>query len=148
MNDQDSRSARLRYTATGALATLAVVGAIAGTAALGARPRAKPPRRAAVVANCGTSKTPSTAPDGPGKAGAPEQSASPQPFLTDIQRLVGNGTITAAEGRVVDREILAGRIDTDTLAASGFTQAQLQAVNQALSSTKRGLATAAHGTSK
>ena len=44
MNDQNSRYARLRYTATGALAALAAVGAIAGTAALAANPRAKSTR--------------------------------------------------------------------------------------------------------
>ncbi len=145
MNDQPNRSARLRYTAIGALAALAAVGAIAGTAALAAKPHATKSHRA-TVANCATTK--SATAGAPDKAGAPQPNASPQSFLDDIQRLVGNGTITAAEGRVVDREIVAGRIDTDSLTAAGFTDAQLQAVNQALGDTKRGLAAAAHPRSK
>lgn len=145
MSDQNSRSVRLRYTATGALAALAVVGAVAGTAALAANPPAKN-RSHIAVANCGaTSKTPASpgaektpASPAPNKSHAPEPSASPQPFLSAIQRLVDNGTITATEGQAVDREIQQGRIDTQTL--SGFTQAQLQAVDQALGNTKRALA--------
>jgi hypothetical protein len=62
--------------------------------------------------------------------------------------LVENGTITASEAQTVDREIEAGRIDTDSLLSAGFTHAQLQAVQQALGNTKRGLAATAHGTSK
>ena len=144
MNDHDARYPRLRYTAIGALAALALVGAIAGTAALAAKPHAKTPARAA-AANCEATKTP--APSGPGKAAAPPPDSS-QLFLNDIQRLVDDGTITAAEGRVVDGEIQAGRVDTQTLADSGFTQAQLQAVQDALSSTKQSLAATVHGTSK
>ena len=60
--------------------------------------------------------------------------------MNAIQQLVNDGTITATEGQAVDREIQAGRVDTDTLASSGFTQAQLQAVEQALGNTKRALA--------
>ncbi|HET6869610.1 MAG TPA: hypothetical protein VFH80_27100 [Solirubrobacteraceae bacterium] len=145
MNDQGNRSTRLRYTAIGALAALVLVGAIAGTAALAAKPSAHPPRHA-LAANCNSTNP--SAPAVKDKTGAPEPSASPQPFLDDIQRLVANGTITAAEGQVVDREIQAGQVDTDSLTAAGFTQSQLDAVQQALSSTKRGLASAAHGTSK
>jgi hypothetical protein len=137
VNDQPSRYSRLRYTATGAVAALAAVGAIAGAAALAAGPAARPHARAA-VANCSVAKTPTAS--GPGKTGAPEPRANPQRFLNDIQRLVENGTITAAEARAVDREILAGRVDTDSLESSGFTQTQLDAVQQALSSTKRALA--------
>lgn len=145
MDDQSNRSARLRYTATGALAALVLVGAIAGTAALAAKPAPHTPRQAA-VANCDTKE-----PAGPGvkdNTGAPEPKADPQPFLNDIQGLVDNGTITAAEALLVDHEIEAGRVDTDSLTAAGFTPAQAQAVQQALSSTKRGIATAAHGGSK
>ena len=145
MKDQGNRSTQLRYTATGALAALAVVGAIAGTAALAAKPSAHTPRHA-VVANCDATKT--AAPGVKDKTGAPEPKANPQPFLDDIQRLVDNGTITAAEAQVVDREIRAGQIDTDSLTSAGFTPAQLQAVQQVLTSTKRGLASAAHSTSK
>jgi hypothetical protein len=144
MNDQDARYPRLRYTAIGALAALAVVGAIAGTAALAAKPDAKPPARAADP-NCEATKTP--APAAQGKAAAPQPDSS-QLFLNDVQRLVDDGTITAAEGRVVDGEIQAGRVDTQTLADSGFTPAQLQAVQDALSGTKQSLAATVHGTSK
>jgi len=142
VNDQSNR---LRYTATGALAALAVVGAIAGTTALAAKPAARASRPAA-VANCDTAKAPAASVKD--KTGTPEPPANPQPFLDDIQRLVDSGAITAAEGQVVDREIDAGRIDTDSLTAAGFTPDQLQAVQQALSSTKRGLASAAHAGAK
>jgi hypothetical protein len=136
LSDDNSRSVRLRYTAAGALAALAVVGAIVGTGALAANPPAKA-RSHAVAANCAAAtKTPAS--PVPGKTHAPEPSASPQPFLNDIQQLVDHGAITAAEGQAVDREIQQGRIDTQTL--SGFTQAQLQSVEQALGNTKRALA--------
>ncbi len=137
MNDQNNKYARLRHTAAGALAALAAVGAIAGTAALAAKPGAKTHGHAA-VANGGATKTPrSRLPD---KTDAREPSPNPQAFLGAIQRLVDNGTITAAEGQAVDREIVAGRVDTDSLASSGFTPTQLQAVEQALENTKRALA--------
>lgn len=145
MNDQSKRSTRLRYTAIGALAGLAVVGAIAGTTALAAKPTAHSARPAA-VASCDTTKA--MAAPVKDKTGTPEPPATPQPFLDDIQRLVSAGSITAVEGQIVDREIEAGRIDTDSLTAAGFTPEQLQAVQQALSSTKRGLASAAHGGGK
>jgi hypothetical protein len=125
VNDRDGRYARLRYTATGALATLAVVGAIAGTVALAASPGTK------------TLKNPSA--PVPSKTHV-SQPGSSQPFLTAVQGLVSNGTITAAEGQVLDRGIQAGGIDTQTLASSGFTQAQLQAVERTLRSTKEALA--------
>jgi hypothetical protein len=138
MNDRNGRYARLRYTAAGAAAALALVGAIAGAAALAASPHAKV-RGHVATANCDTTTT--SAPD---KAAAPHSSADPHRFLDDIQRLVDDGTITATEGQTVDREILAGKVDTDSLASSGFTPSQLVAVQQALSSTKRALAEAAH----
>jgi hypothetical protein len=75
----------------------------------------------------------------PGKARAP-QPGSDQPFLTAVQRLVNDGTISATEGQAVDRQIRAGMLETQTLASSGFTASQLQAVNQTLESTKRALA--------
>ena len=145
MNDQTSRSARLRYTAAGALASLAVVGAIAGTAALAAKPVARASDHA-VVAKHAAAKTPGSAVSE--KMGTPPPRADPQPFLTDIQALVDNGTITASEAQTVDREIEAGRVDTDSLQSAGFTPAQLQAVQLARGNTKRGLAAAAHSTSK
>jgi hypothetical protein len=136
MNDHHGRYARLRYTATGALAALAAVGAIAGTAAWGAKPRATTHHHAA-AANGGATKTPAS--PVPDKTQTP-QPGSVQPFLNDVQHLVNDGTITAAEGQIVDREIQAGRIDTQTLASSGFTPSQRQAVDQALANTKRALA--------
>ena len=143
MNDQNGRHARLRHTATGAFAALAAVGAIAGTAALAANPHAKTHGHAK-VANGSTTKTP-TSPV-PGKTHTPQP--VPQAFLTDAQQLVDNGTITATEGQVLDREIQAGRVDTDVLASSGFTPTQLQAVEQALSNTKRALGPTAPRTPK
>ena len=97
MNDQNGRYARLRYTATGALAALAVVGAIAGTAAVAAKPRAKTHGHAA-VANGGATKTPT--PPMPGKTHASQPAVNHQPFLTAVQRLVNDGTITTTEGQV------------------------------------------------
>ena len=76
----------------------------------------------------------------PNKTDAPQPAVNHQPFFNAILHLVNDGTITATEGRAVDREITAGRVDTDTLASSGFTQTQLQAVQQALGNTKRALA--------
>jgi hypothetical protein len=157
VNDQTPRFARIRHTATGAIAALVVVGAIAGGAALAAKPDAKAHRHAVsadskTVACPGANGTPTKTPPPPDangaptklKNGTPEPQASPQPFLDAIQRLVDNGTITAAEGQVVDREIVAGRVDTDTLAAAGFTQAQLDAVQQALGSVKAAMAASVH----
>ena len=69
---------------------------------------------------------------------------NPRLFLNAIQRLVDNGTITVAEAQVVDREIIAGRVDTDSLTASGFTATQLQAVQDALGSAKSTLAASMH----
>ena len=137
MNDQPSRSARLRYTATGALAALALVGAVAGTEALAARPPAKAHGHAAMAQHALT-KTPSPASPGPGKTGAPPPAVNQQPFLSAIQQLVDSGTITQAQAQVVDQQIQAGRIDTDTL--TGFTQAQVDAVGQALAHVKQTLA--------
>jgi len=144
VNHEHGKYARLRYTATGALAALAAVGAIAGTVALAANPHAKTEGRAA-VANGGATKT--AAPPVPGKAHA-SQPGSDQPFLTAVQRLVDDGTIATTEGQALDREIQAGGLDTQTLASSGFSQTQLQAVQQALSNTKRALAPTAQRTSK
>lgn len=136
MNDQDGSYARLRHTATGALAA---VGAIAGTAALAANSRPRPHRHATVAdgstTSGGATKTPTS--PAPGKAHTPQP--VPQAFLTDAHRLVRDGTITTTEGQVLDSEIQAGRVDTDMLASSGFTPTQIQAVQQALSNTKHAL---------
>ena len=150
MGDRDNRPARLRYTATGALAALVAAGAIAGTVALADSPPANAPTPAAAATGPTKTAPGSTAPGCamPGKTPGSQPSASPQPFLNAIERLVDNGTITAAEGQAVDREIMSGRVDTDTLASAGFTPAQLQAVQQALASTKGALAAAAPRTPK
>jgi hypothetical protein len=145
MHDQSARYARLRYTATGALAALAAVGAIAGTGALAAKPHTRRHGHAA-VANGGANKAP-TSPV-PDKTRAPGPAVNQQPFFSAIQQLVDNGTITATEGQVVDREIRGGRIDTDALASSGFTQSQIQAVQQALANAKSALAPREYRTSK
>ena len=81
MNDQTSRSALLRYTAFGALAALVVVGAVAGTAALAAKPPAPAPRHALMV-NCDASKTAGAAVRD--KTGTPEPPPTPQSCLNDI----------------------------------------------------------------
>ena len=80
----------------------------------------------------------------PDKTHAPQPGANPQPFLNAIQQLVDNGTITAAEGQAVDREIQAGQGRYADARVSGFTQAQLEAVQQALGNTKRALAASVH----
>lgn len=133
MHDQHGRYARLRYTATGALAGLAAAGVIVGTVALAATPRPKTHGHAA-VANSPTKAPPNPLPR---KTHTPQPAINHQPFLNDVQQLVNDGTITASEGQAVDREIRAGTVDPDTLASSGFTQTQLQAVQQTLSNTKR-----------
>ena len=137
MNDQNGRYVRLRYTATGALAALIAAGAIAGTVALAAGPSAKTRGHAAVAAGSTTKTRPSGLSI---KSQVPPPPVDHQPFLDAIQQLVVNGTITAAEAQVVDREIVDGRVDTDTLAASGFTSAQLDAVQQALGGAKQAVA--------
>ena len=136
MNDQNGKYTRLRYAATGALTALAAAGAIAGTTALAATRHARQHHHHhAAAANSGATKTP-TSPV-PDKTDAPRPPVNHQPFLNAIEQLVDNGTITATQARTVDREIEAGRVDTDTLAARGFTQSQLQAVQQALSNAKQ-----------
>jgi hypothetical protein len=140
VRDQSGKYGRLRYTAAGALAALAAVGAIAVTGAFAAKPHAKP---GAPAATGGQIKSP-TGPL-PSKTQAPPPPGDPQLFLNAIQRLVNDGKITATEARVVDREIVAGRVDTDSLTASGFTPAQLQAVQDALGTTKAALAASVHG---
>ena len=75
------------------------------------------------------------------------QSGSDQPFVTAVQKLVNDGTITTTQGQALDRELRAGRLDTQTLASSGFTATQLQAVEQTLQNTKRALAPGMTGAS-
>jgi hypothetical protein len=144
VKDQNNRHARLRYTATGAVAALVAAGAIAGAVAIAAGPNAKTQGQGAVSTGSIT-KTPMSPVD---KSHAAPPAVDHRPFLNAVQQLVGDGTITAAEGQAVDREIVAGRVDTDTLASSGFTPAQLQALQQALSQTKSAMASQPHRTTK
>ena len=132
MHDQNGRYARLRYIATGAFATLAVVGVIAGTGALAANPSVKKHAHAAMPN--GIAKTPGSPTI---KEDVPRPAVNHGPFFVAIERLVDNGTITATQGRAVDNEIGQGNFDSSTLA--GFTQTQLQAVERALTNTKRAL---------
>jgi hypothetical protein len=134
VNDQTGNT-RLRYTATGAIAALAAVGAIAGTGALAAKSHPDTHNHTSMAS--GSTKTlisPALAKTHTSQPG------SDRPFLNAAQRLVNDGTITAAEGQVLDGAIRAGTIDPDTLASSGFTQNQIQAVEQALVDAKRALA--------
>ena len=136
MNDQPARYARLRHTATGALAALAAVGAIAGATALAANQHARPRHRGKVADGTPTTSTPTKTPasPGPSKTEGSQPAASPQPFLNAVQQLVDNGTITAAQGQAVDAQIQRGYFDSSTL--TGFSQSQIQAVEQALTTTK------------
>jgi hypothetical protein len=136
VNDHDVRHARLRYAAAATLAALVAAGAIAGTVALAADSPAK--KDHARVVHSSTTKTPpARLPD---KTHAPHPAVNQQPYFDAVQQLVDNGTITATEGQTVDSEIRAGRVDTGTLASSGFTQTQVQAVQHALTNAKIALA--------
>jgi hypothetical protein len=79
----------------------------------------------------------------PDKTQTPQPPANQQPFLTAIDQLVGNGTISATQGQAVDSQIQQGYIDPSTL--TGFTPTQLQAVQQALANAKQALAPAGPG---
>jgi hypothetical protein len=124
MNDQDSRHARTRHTAVGALAALAAVGAIAAVGATAGTdpPASKPPVRVT----------------------GPAQSV-PQALQNAVQQLVNHGTITAAQGQTLDSDIKAGTVHPDQLASQGFTQAQTEAVQQMLRGAKIRLAAGANG---
>ncbi len=126
-----NRYVRVRQTAIGALAALAAVGAIAGATALASQPH---PHRAAVRG----SKAQSLSDQGQTRGSRPDP--NPQPFLDAVTQLVDNGTITAAQGQIVDDWIQTGRIDTDALVAAGFSQSQADAVGQALRSVKQSMA--------
>jgi len=133
-------SGRIRYTATGALTTLAVVGAIAGSTALAkgdhrTHVRAAPAKSGTNPA-VGPAKTPVS--PTPNKSHA-NQPGSDQPFLNAVQRLVSNGAVSAAEGQALDTQIETGTVDTDTFASDGLTATQVQAVEDALTSTKESL---------
>ena len=135
MNDQNGRYARLRYTATGALAALAQ----------SARSPAPPPwpqtRRAktrghAAVANGAQDQDA----DVPGAGQDPRATAGlDQPFLTAVQQLVNDGTISTTRARpLIARFRPAASIRRRSHRAGSPTQ--LQAVEQTLENTKRALA--------
>jgi predicted amino acid dehydrogenase len=65
--------------------------------------------------------------------------------LNAIAQLVDNGTITATQGQAVDSELRQGNFDPSTL--TGFTEAQIQAVEQALANAKRAQVPTGPGTS-
>jgi hypothetical protein len=128
VNDQPGRYARFRHAATGALAALAAVGLIAGGAALAAGTRHKPHHHAKVASGVPI-KTPTSSAQPP---------ANPQPFLNAVEQLVSNGTITTTQGQAVDRQLRQGYFDSSTL--TGLTQAQIQAVENAIGNAKQALA--------
>jgi hypothetical protein len=68
--------------------------------------------------------------------------------LSAIEQLVDNGTITAAQGQALDSEIRDGGIDPETLASSGFSPSQTQAIQQALENAKRAMVPARPSASK
>jgi hypothetical protein len=124
MNDQNGRDARIRYIAAGALAALAAGGAIA-----------------AVDATAGTTP-PSPKPSV--QVTGPAQSVPPA-LKNAVQQLVNNGTITAAQGQTLDSDIEASNVHADVLVSQGFTQTQIEAIGQMLTSTKLQLASGANG---
>jgi hypothetical protein len=144
MDECKTKHDRIRHTATGALAALIVVGAIAGGSALAANPQAKTGGRVAPKALAAKAAS-FVAPD---KSRVARPPVDQQPFFNAVHRLVQDGKITAAQGQIVDAEILTGRVDTDTLAARGFNAAALQAVQQALGNAKRALAPGGHSAVK
>ncbi len=147
MNDHSPRYVRVRQTAIGALAALAAVGAIAGAAALASAAHARSHRHHAAV-HGSRAQSPSDQvqgnrqPSQPGtvKTRGSQPAPNPQPFLDAVAQLVNNGTITSAQGQIVDNQIQTGRVDTDALVAAGFTQSQADAVGQALGSVKQSMA--------
>ena len=88
------------------------------------------------------SMAPSSPPRGVAKPtdGNPQAPPTPQPFLAAITQLVANGTITPAQGHTVDGAIEDGTFDPDSLASSVGSRFKIQAIGDALASTKRSLA--------
>ena len=147
MNEHSPRYVRVRQTAIGALAALVAVSAIAGAGALASQPHARPHRyHAAVHGSKAQSATdqvqrysqPSRA--GTVKTRGSPPAPNPQPFLDAVTQLVDHGTITAAQGQIVDGQLQTGRVDTEALVAAGFTHSQADAVQQALGSVKQSMA--------
>jgi hypothetical protein len=111
----------------GAVAGLAVAAAIVGPAAL-----------ADSGGNAG-------APARAKAAGTPAPGGVPHQFLDAVNQAVQAGTINAAQARVLDAHILAGRIDPEALVRAGvLSAAQMQTVNDRLIAVKKGLAAQLH----
>jgi predicted amino acid dehydrogenase len=150
VNDHSPRYVRVRQTAIGALAALAAVSAIAGAAALASTPHARPHRDHPAV-HRSKAQSPSDQVQGKIQPSQPatvktrqsQPAPTPQPFLDAVTQLVANGTITAAQGQIVDGQIQTGRLDTDALVAAGLTQSQADAVQQALGRVKQSMAPSA-----
>jgi hypothetical protein len=107
----------------GAVAGLTVAAAIVGPAAL--------------ADNGGNASAPARAK----AAGAPAPGGVPHQFLDTVSQAVQAGTINAAQARVLDAHILAGRIDPDALVRAGvLSAAQMQTVSDRLIAVKKGLA--------
>jgi len=134
------RSRRWRAPVIGAVAGLAVAGAIVGPAALadngggGAAARAK-----------AAGAPPATgAPYGVKQRGTPAPGGVPHQFTDAIAQLVQAGTITAAQGRALDAQIESGSMDPQQMVARGVVSAsQMAAVNDRLISIKKSLASQA-----
>jgi hypothetical protein len=122
----------------GALAALAAAGAIAGATALAAKTPAHPNSHALMATKIAAASSASRA-AGQAKKPPAHQAGGPRPFVNAVQRLVNDGTITAAEGQTVDRLILAGSLDPQALVSRGFTRPQVQATQLALQNAKRAL---------
>ena len=120
MNDQNGRYARLRDTATGALAALAAVCVIAGAAALA--PNRAPRHRACRGGERLKTKTPT-----PPCRGSPRAHVRPA-VLTAVS---GSMKADPATGQAVDRRIRAGTAN-ERLASSRFTAAHSRPSNSAL----------------
>ncbi len=137
MNDHSPGYVRVRQTVIGAIAALAAVGAITAAGALASQPHARPQRYHAARHGSESQSPPDQV---HGKTGGSQPAPNPQPFFDAVMQLVDNGTITAAQGQIVDDQIQTGRVDTDALVAAGFTQSQADAVQQALGSVKQSMA--------
>jgi hypothetical protein len=133
MKRMEGRFARTRHAAVGALAALALVGAVAGVAAEAQTHRQKPAHASAAAG--AVTKTP------PGGGKSHEfRPGSDQPFLAIGRELVADGTITTADGQVLRGQIEAGTVDSGALASAGLTASQIAALEAALTAGKEALA--------
>jgi hypothetical protein len=133
MKASSGRYARLRHLAAGAFAALAVVGVIAALTAA-----AKQPPRQARASSADETPTKTQTPS-PGQKAHEARAGPEQPFLEDVQRLVGQGTLSAGEGQVLEDEARSGTVESQVLSADGFSPSQLDAVQGQLTVTKEAL---------